>query len=351
MSEPRWRLVAVLVGVLGCGEQTPSLTPSTLEIDAQRVPLRIEGLAAHDYLRTRADSLVLVGDYGARIGGVETLVVAAAGDGVTVTLTEPLPPGFHALDLHAEGRAWHVEDALEIIPRDLGPDAGTGDGSVDGPAGGGAVYATTATDLYRLDPATGVTSHIGTYPCASTVVDVAVNRAGEILIVAGPSLYVVSANDASCTLRATLVGVTSDVGALEYIRDVAGADILLGITAEMPGKLYAIDPMTGAGTPRGTLGSSKVARGDLTWMTGIGLRATVTQVGVDSLSAIDEALGNATPLGTVPPITGLVTQNGALYGLSLDGAVRRLDPATGNILASRATGLAWTGAATPPPPR
>ncbi len=117
------------VVLTGCGAGgAPAVTPSVIAVDDQSQPLHIGDLTAADYLTTSSDRLALVANYRATIGGGETVVGIADASGVTVTLVQPLAIGEYALDLIAGSRAWHVDNALAVVPSVTAADGGVGDG-------------------------------------------------------------------------------------------------------------------------------------------------------------------------------------------------------------------------------
>lgn len=121
MSEPRLVVLAVLV--VGCSDGTPRIVPSQIQVDVQP-PLRIEGLAPDDFLRATTDGVLeLASDYRADLGATSTTVIAADASGVTVTTDLPLEIGWYPLALQANGTAWFVDDALEVVGEGDPPDA------------------------------------------------------------------------------------------------------------------------------------------------------------------------------------------------------------------------------------
>lgn len=104
----------------------PSLDPRRIRVDEwDRVELRAIGLAPNLYLEAVPEGLRAAPDLRIVIGDRATTLVRANGAGIDVRLTEPLSAGFHDLDVHARGRDFHVDDALEVVRAEL--DAGLGD--------------------------------------------------------------------------------------------------------------------------------------------------------------------------------------------------------------------------------
>gem|GEM_PF-5969733 len=118
------RVVALGAFLISCGESTPRVVPSIVDVDEQG-PLRIEGLGPDDFLVATSDSIALVSDFRAQIGVTGTSIVSADATGVTVMTDVPLDVGTYALSLQASGHSWFVDPALEVVQElsDAGTDA------------------------------------------------------------------------------------------------------------------------------------------------------------------------------------------------------------------------------------
>lgn len=221
----------------------------------------------------------------------------------------------------------------------------TGPGLDVAPPVAGAVYATAEDMLYTVDPASGNATPIGTLACATGVGDLALSRDGELLLVAGMKLYAVDPATAACTERATITNTPVPIVGVAFLPDGR----LLGGTGAKPGKLFQIDPQTGAGVDLGSYSGGYYSRGDLAW-TGSRLVGTVTQDGGgDWFAAFEIAEGEAEIRGTTSTFTGLVATGTQLFGFAPDGTIAELDVQTGAVLATTAAGHAWTGVALVPP--
>jgi hypothetical protein len=180
--------------------------------------------------------------------------------------------------------------------------------------------------------------------------DLALSRSGELLLVAGQTLYAVDPATARCAERAAITDTATPLAGLTFVRGATG-DELYGGTNARPGKLYRIDTATGVATEIGSYSGGYYSRGDLAVMTGFGLLGTMTQDGGgDWLARIDVATGDATVVGSTDTFYGLVAIDAELFGFASSGSISRIDPQDGTVLGMVTSGPSWAGVALAPPP-
>jgi hypothetical protein len=167
---------------------------------------------------------------------------------------------------------------------------------------GRTLYAISFTDLYRLNPATGTSHHIG-------------------------SLGLGTAN-----------ALTTD----PWTNTLYGADL--------SGDFFRINPRTGHTTVIGNFGHRLGSAGDLTFAGGR-LYATVSLNGSAEtyLATVNVRTGAARIVGDThyTDVFGLVSGNGALYGATDSGLFLAISPVTGRARAIWREGLDVAGLATP----
>lgn len=241
-----------------------------------------------------------------------------------------------------------------------------GNDAVDGSVVSLGVYATTQTQLFTVDPGAGTASLVGTYSCTSgPVTDIALSQTGAmygVVRTAAPITTVLfevtDRSTAACTVLGTITGLPNNTAivALAFIRGGGGgSDRLLGAN-DASGRLLEIDPGTLLATDLGTHDGGVFAEGDLSYVTGLGLFESITDISAtQQLATISLAPmpspGHATPIGvTLRRYEGLATFQGVLYGFSSDGRISEINPTTAAEINSEDNSTeAWTGAAAAPP--
>jgi len=126
------------------------------------------------------------------------------------------------------------------------------------------------------------------------------------------------------TGRATYVGTTvTGLNALDAAED--------GTLYAAGDALYRIDPSTGAATFVARYPDGRSSSGDLAFFEGRFLATATTFSESDDLIDIDLASGSAITIGSIgyPCVWGLAAFGSTLYGLTCDGTVLSIDPATG----------------------
>lgn len=194
-------------------------------------------------------------------------------------------------------------------------------GAPDAPTRIRGVYVNTTTTVHHVDGTNGLTSLVFTFGGSCTginVGDIAIDRAGTMFAVTLPmkgnsDLHRVDRATGACgptlgDLGRRCSGLTSAPHPDDPTRDI--------LYASCATELYRIDSATAEIAAIGPFGSGLSSSGDIVWLPGEGLFATLKASGLksDLVSRIDIATGTATTL---------VADVGAkeLYGLAHRGAV------------------------------
>jgi hypothetical protein len=219
----------------------------------------------------------------------------------------------------------------------------------DGTAGlVAAVFAHSATTLYRVDPETLGIHAVAQFSFdgpAESITDLAVNYAFQMVGISFRQIYIINPHTAHCTATA---GLDRSFNGLSFVKEPGGngPDILLA-TAE-DGAVYRLDPMTGNSTPIGNLGGGLTSSGDVVSVNGFGTVATVKRggVGSDLLASIDTATGAATVIGETgfTNVWGLGFWKGTVFGFTKGMQFIAINPKTGAGTLARQGNVVWWGA-------
>lgn len=197
----------------------------------------------------------------------------------------------------------------------------------------------SATNLYRVDPFTGIIDDLGTIP---SVLDIDVSNDGVLYGVSNTELL----------YRDDRLGRWNAIGPLG-VRDWSPN----GLAIDSRGRgyltsrdqLYRVDLITGAATLVGNAGADFVSSGDCVinkddtlYMSSKHLADTDTLVQLDGTTGLGTEIG---PIGFTR-VFGLTAAWGGLFGLTRDGEIIQIDPITGaGRLLHETPGVAWFGAA------
>jgi len=234
------------------------------------------------------------------------------------------------------------------------PDAG---GDAPAPAGPvGLLYAHSAAELYRLDPAAKAFVLVGKWSFdknAGSVTDIAVDQHGQLFAITHKDLFVCGVDSAKCKW---LVGMPEQFYGMTLVPKGTvdpTKDALVGISQD--GDWVQILPATGTAKLKklGAFGGGWLCSGDAFSVDGVGTFATVKKAtgGTDSLAMVDPTTGKVTKVvgdTGVKSLFGLAWWDGVVYAFSSDGGVWSLDTATGKATAVAAVstpkGIGWWGA-------
>ncbi len=204
---------------------------------------------------------------------------------------------------------------------------GAGDGGLSGEADAtvpsaeeAAVYAHSATTLYRLDPNTLQVTIIGDFEGCSSVTDIALDKDSNLFGTSFDGLYRIDINTARCTQIASGAYPNSlsfvPLGILDPSREV--------LVAYDGGNYVRIDTTSGALSTIGTIGGGYVSSGDVVSVEGGGTYLTASGPDCDDcLLQIDPATGamlNNWGSLEFQSVFGLAYWGGTAYGFDDTGA-------------------------------
>jgi hypothetical protein len=212
-----------------------------------------------------------------------------------------------------------------------------------------AVYAHSASELYRIDPDTLAMELVGNFQWMDSgpdqMTDIAIDRDGQMIGISFDKVYSVNKDTAECFFLANL---STSFNGLSFVPPIApdpNAPERLIATA-LNGSVYEVDPMTGSTTYLGSFGGGWRSSGDIVSVRGFGTVATVNLSGADRLARIDEVTWQATIIGNtgVNKIWGLGFWGDEVHGFTDDGDFVLLDVNTGAATPVQSTGIRWWGA-------
>ena len=257
---------------------------------------------------------------------------------------------------------------LSIVLCACGPstrgDGPTGDGGMqpdsgNGGDGGGTsgetiyVYAHSATTLYRVDPDTLQVQMVGDFNWGSVgsdqMTDIAVDKNGQMIGVSYSRVYKVDPTTAvTSLLSSSLSGTFNGLSFVPAeVLGLTGDDVLVG-TENSDGKVFRVDPTTGAATEVGDMMGGYTSSGDLVAVAGFGTMQTVPGASGDVLARLAPQTFAATPVGGgtgYSEIWGIAFFKDQIYGFTNGGAFVLIDPNTGAATMVSNSGIAWWGAA------
>lgn len=218
------------------------------------------------------------------------------------------------------------------------------------PAPAAAVYAHSASTLYKLDPDTKAVTVVGKFSGCSNVVDIAVDKDSNIYASAS-GIYRVDSKTAKCTsVGGGLFAGNSlsfvPAGILDPVKEV--------LVTYNGGTYYKVDAATGATTALGSLPSGYSSSGDIVSVKGGGTYVTVNGNGCgDCLLEVDPKTGamkkNWGSVGAAA-VYGIAYWAGSVYTFDNGGQIFELTFGTSSVTAksipipSKPAGLSFWGA-------
>jgi hypothetical protein len=236
-----------------------------------------------------------------------------------------------------------------------GPDANIGP-TVDAPPfeGEPAVYAHTATTLFKVDPDTLAITRVNDFQWSTgfdQMTDIAIDGQGMMIGISFTSVYRVDPDTAQATLLSA--GLDGEFNGLSFVPgDEAlgmpeAADVLVA-TRNLDGHVFSVNPMTGQTQQIGDMGGGFSSSGDLVSVRGFGTAATANGLPLDRLVRLTAVTFVAQPVGAdtgYGDIWGVAFWKDKIYGFTEGGAFVLIDPATGAATFVTNNGEAWWGAA------
>lgn len=219
-----------------------------------------------------------------------------------------------------------------------------------------AVYAHSATELFRIDPDTLVPTSVGTFSFSGTaknITDIAVDKNGDMIGISLDTVYAIDRDTAEATLLSTYDSGGSGMTSLSFvptdINDPDSSERL--VAADFDGVVWEIDPDTGDMTEIGNYNASGAdigSSGDIVAIFDFGIVATVNVEGYDTdyLARIDPTTWHATLLGDTgyDSIFGLGFWGGEVYGFTDNKEFVTIDADTGQVVHMTLGSVAWWGA-------
>lgn len=249
-----------------------------------------------------------------------------------------------------------------------GPNSNLGDGTGDADGGGAdadpfrpdaaqpaanaAVYAHSASTLYRVDPDDLSVGTVGPFVWPANIIsdsmtDIAIDKDGNMVGISFDRVYAVDKETAICTYLADLSGSFNGLSFVPGIGpDPNAPERLVG--ANLAGDVFEINPMTGASSLVGSYGAPWVSSGDIVSVRGFGTVATVTDNrGSDRLARLDPTTFAATIIGdtTFDAIWGVGFWENKVFGFTDNQQFVLIDTTTGVGTQVEAANVNWWGAA------
>jgi hypothetical protein len=246
--------------------------------------------------------------------------------------------------------------------RDPGGGGGGGGGGLQPDASGGGgggggeqvfVYAHTASTLYKVDPKTLQVQMVGDFKWGNVgsdqMTDIAIDKNGTMIGVSFTRVFRVDPDNAQTTLLSS--ALARSFNGLSFVPadqlGMTGEDVLVG-TQSTDGKVFQVDPMTGAATEVGNMGASFRSSGDLVGIAGFGTVQTVPGPTGDTLARLAKSSFAASAVGGgtgFSKLYGIAFFESKVYGFSEDGHFVLIDPGTGAGTMVSNSGIQWWGAA------
>lgn len=199
-----------------------------------------------------------------------------------------------------------------------------------------AVYAHSATELYRVDPDTLAVTLVAPFSFvgqAENITDIALDKNGTMIGISVRSVY--SIDRGTGVVMKLADNTVSGFSSLSYVPDPANpAEAEILISANFDGDVYEIDSTTGQSSYRGSYGVDNTGRrigssGDIVSVRGFGTVATVNIEGEpnDFLAWINPGNFDASIIGDTgfDRIFGVGFWKGDVYGFTDGGEFLTID--------------------------
>lgn len=231
-------------------------------------------------------------------------------------------------------------------------DARVTDGRIPPP--NSAVYAHSATELFRIDPQTLQQSSVGTFSFAGTaenITDIAINKTGDMVGISLNSVYSIDRDTAACTLLSSFGQGQGGLTSLSFvpvdINDADSAELL--VAADFDGEVWEIDSDTGQRSSLGNYGTGIGSSGDIVSIVGFGTFATVNVMGEanDQLARLNPVTWQASVIGDTgyDRIFGIGFWGGDIYGFTDNMQFITIDAFSGMATNAEVGSVQWWGAA------
>jgi len=209
-----------------------------------------------------------------------------------------------------------------------------------------AVYAHSATELYKVDPDSYAVTLVAAFTFDTTpdeITDIAIDKDGNMVGISVDKLYTIDSDTAACTYVATL---DSTFAGLTYVPAEGQEEAL--IAAAFDGGVFKIDPVTGNSAVAGNFGGGLESSGDLVAVKDFGIVATVEVPGgtTDRLARLDPFTFQATVIGDTgyAKLFGLGFWKNQVYGFSANNEFVLIDVDDGSATVIENGDVSWWGA-------
>ncbi len=211
------------------------------------------------------------------------------------------------------------------------------------------VYAHTSSALYRVDPDTLAVMLVGNFSGGDSITDIAIDKSGLMIGISFTSVYRIDPSNAQTTLLSS--GLSGTFNGLSFVPAAqvgqTGNDVLVA-TRNADGGVFQVNPMTGATTQIGNMGSY-ASSGDLVSVAGLGtMQTTDNGASPDRLVKLAPNSFAATPIGSnigFNDIWGIAYWKNKIFGFTEAGEFITIDPNTGVGTLVQGNGPHWWGAA------
>ncbi len=323
----RWLALIVLVACdsydagIEIDRVVPSSGPSNLAVD-----IRIEGHFARPIRSSIDDNTSWVADVSLTLDDIEIAQPTWRDESVVeASVPAGLVPGSYDVNVQVGTSTVTIPDGYTV----LSPGAAATN-----------IFATTTTgELWEVDPTTMQAQRIGTIedPTSASLLSVdalAVDVDGNLIGITAPPCFLVriAATDATLLSKVAVSADHDFWGATMAPAGAFGPEAALVVAANDTASLYTVDK-TGVLTNLGPFGNGLAVAGDVSYMPGDGLYATV-RGGACAGTCIAKVAtnGEATLVGTTGPgdLWALGRFGGELYALAGSSDVYRVDTTTGD---------------------
>jgi hypothetical protein len=218
-----------------------------------------------------------------------------------------------------------------------------------------AVFAHTATELFRVDPTTFNVTLVAPFSgdaAGDSMTDIAIDSDGNMVGISYTTVYRIDSQTA-VTQRAGTGSLPQMFNGLSFVPSILafgleGPDVLIG-SRNADGKIFQIDPATGQQTQIGDMGPGWQSSGDIVAVRDFGIVATTGgTLGPDTLVRLAPSTFAATAIGTNTgwaDLWGVGFWRGKVFGFAEGGAFVTVDTTTGQATLVENSGRAWWGAA------
>lgn len=218
-----------------------------------------------------------------------------------------------------------------------------------------AVFAHTSSELYRVNPDTFAVTLVAPFTgdaAGDSMTDIAIDSEGQMVGISYTTVYRIDSQTA-VTQRAGTGTLPQMFNGLSFVPSILafgieGPDVLIG-SRNADGKVFQINPQTGAQMQIGDMGAGWQSSGDIVAVRDFGIVATTGGTfGPDTLVRLAPTTFAATAIGSDTgwsDLWGVGFWRGKVFGFAEGGAFVTVDTTTGQATLVENSTRAWWGAA------